>query len=545
MRYLLLFFFLTLSVAAEDLSPNALLNNLEREAGTKETITPQAPSTPEKSGPEEEKIISREIKPPTISAIYDRRAGEKAIDDLDGDGLINENEIISYGTNPRLADTDGDGLQDGEEILCYRLDGKSPTYTNPLFWDTDGDGLKDLGDPNPLIPEMRLNFNTWTAWWKEAIKILGLTGEDLEKKNLDYDNDGYTNYQEFQRGSCPFLKPTQRIALFNPIFLTLSADAATTQTVTMTILSDTSVTGIFCASRLNLPKTQVNLLKMQGCELPDGLSMPSDMDGLVFLARYAVPLEMTVILPKASAKMPAKDFFRIKDAKGYWPDTLPIINPLKPSAPAVPELMMPNDSAEIMEEGEVTLLWQLDKEVKKPTYHLRVFLSRLGDLVPCEDIKTSKNLHKFKPDFAGAYFWQVAIEDEAGRSSLSQIGKFYYLPPSGMFDSDGDGVCDNDEILKESDPDDKDVTPLTITSKADLPKAKVKEYYSFSIIARGGVQPVQIFCASPRLPRGFLLDPSGVLLGLPEQAGKFYFTLGAKDAAGIVRKKIFSIMVEK
>jgi len=55
--------------------------------------------------------------------------------DTDRDGLIDEDEINLYGTNPRLADSDGDGLSDSEEIKVYETNA-----TNP---DTDGDCLLD------------------------------------------------------------------------------------------------------------------------------------------------------------------------------------------------------------------------------------------------------------------------------------------------------------------------------------------------------------------------------------------------------------------
>ncbi len=65
-------------------------------------------------------------------------------EDPDGDGLTNLEEI-EYGTKPHAADSDGDGLDDKTEIEFS---------SNPLLYDTDGDGLSDsseyfLGtDPN-------------------------------------------------------------------------------------------------------------------------------------------------------------------------------------------------------------------------------------------------------------------------------------------------------------------------------------------------------------------------------------------------------------
>lgn len=55
-------------------------------------------------------------------------------DDLDGDGLTNEEENILK-TDPENPDTDMDGLSDREEVKIY--------HTDPLNQDTDGDGYFD------------------------------------------------------------------------------------------------------------------------------------------------------------------------------------------------------------------------------------------------------------------------------------------------------------------------------------------------------------------------------------------------------------------
>ena len=54
------------------------------------------------------------------------------IADSDEDGLLDGEEVDNYGTDPLTADTDEDGLPDGDEVNDYG--------TDPLNSDTDGDG---------------------------------------------------------------------------------------------------------------------------------------------------------------------------------------------------------------------------------------------------------------------------------------------------------------------------------------------------------------------------------------------------------------------
>jgi parallel beta-helix repeat protein len=57
------------------------------------------------------------------------------LEDTDGEGISDYNEIFVYRTSPAVQDTDADDLTDYEEI--------QETGTNPLLSDTDGDGFDD------------------------------------------------------------------------------------------------------------------------------------------------------------------------------------------------------------------------------------------------------------------------------------------------------------------------------------------------------------------------------------------------------------------
>jgi hypothetical protein len=67
--------------------------------------------------------------------------------DTDGDGLSDELETNTYGTNPQVADSDGDGVPDGQEVAFWgpnwNGDIDSDGIVNLLDWDADGDGFSD------------------------------------------------------------------------------------------------------------------------------------------------------------------------------------------------------------------------------------------------------------------------------------------------------------------------------------------------------------------------------------------------------------------
>lgn len=77
-------------------------------------------------------------------------------DDTDGDGIMDQEELNVYGTNPNQADTDGDGMNDGDELAFWQhqwnQDDDGDGLINLLDQDADGDGVADGSDADPRDP---------------------------------------------------------------------------------------------------------------------------------------------------------------------------------------------------------------------------------------------------------------------------------------------------------------------------------------------------------------------------------------------------------
>ncbi len=114
--------------------------------------------------------------PAPFSALNDTWVLQCEEPDSDGDGLLDVQEVLNYGTDPRNPDTDGDGLNDGTEVdmaagtgcpdpLNPDSDGDTLTDgeevflgTDPCNVDTDGDGVVDNIDDRPLEPGVTSGF---------------------------------------------------------------------------------------------------------------------------------------------------------------------------------------------------------------------------------------------------------------------------------------------------------------------------------------------------------------------------------------------------
>jgi len=99
-------------------------------------------------------------------------------DDSDGDGLTNEEEIYTYGTNKLDADFDQDNLNDYQEVIIYK--------TDPFKSDSDSDGLRD--DREILVASFFALNESFDADGEGLPNIL----------DADSDNDGIKDGAEFK-----------------------------------------------------------------------------------------------------------------------------------------------------------------------------------------------------------------------------------------------------------------------------------------------------------------------------------------------------------
>ncbi|MDF7808835.1 hypothetical protein P4E94_15405, partial [Pontiellaceae bacterium B12219] len=115
--------------------------------------------------------------------------------DLDGDGLLDLDEVNVYGTHLLKPDTDGDGLSDGDEVNEYN--------TDPLQSDTDDDGLSD-GDELNTSGTDPLNADCDEDGILDGDEVANGLDPLSDNTGSDLDEDGILDGDEVANGLDPF-----------------------------------------------------------------------------------------------------------------------------------------------------------------------------------------------------------------------------------------------------------------------------------------------------------------------------------------------------
>ena len=142
-------------------------------------------------GPERDEIIERLVNlgiPFEPDDYYEFELNTRLEEfpvDSDGDGLIDADEELLYGTDPLDPDSDDDGLSDGDEVNVYG--------TDPLNGDSDDDGLND-GEEINVYDTDPLNPDTDDDGLKDGVEVA--TG--MDPLDSDSDDDGIPDGQDVE-----------------------------------------------------------------------------------------------------------------------------------------------------------------------------------------------------------------------------------------------------------------------------------------------------------------------------------------------------------
>ena len=127
--------------------------------------------------------ISQNVTDPAGNPLPSNQRTIREINDYDSDGMADDWERYWFGSTTAkngTADADGDGMMDVREYNVARANpqwGSSRWNLSPLNRDSDGDGISDKYEVD-----------------------YGLNPIDPSDRNLDLDNDGWTNYEEYLYG---------------------------------------------------------------------------------------------------------------------------------------------------------------------------------------------------------------------------------------------------------------------------------------------------------------------------------------------------------
>ncbi|MFK7895178.1 MAG: FG-GAP-like repeat-containing protein [Myxococcota bacterium] len=127
------------------------------------------------------------------------------LEDTDADGIDDSNELFVFGTDPLVADSDGDGFSDGFEVLNATA-GFDPLTSDGML-DADDDGLSN--DAEALAGTDPLSADSDGDGLRDGFEVANgfdplVAGEQF----LDGDADGLSNLVEQTVGSNPLVADT-------------------------------------------------------------------------------------------------------------------------------------------------------------------------------------------------------------------------------------------------------------------------------------------------------------------------------------------------
>jgi len=130
------------------------------------------------------------------------------INDTDGDGLTDGDEVLTHGTSPILSDTDSDSLSDSDEINVHQ--------SNPILVDSDNDGLPDGDEINLHNTNVNVSDTDGDGLGdgfevEHDFDVLTSDGA----ASLDADRDGLTTLAEFVLGTNPVVGDTDNDGLID------------------------------------------------------------------------------------------------------------------------------------------------------------------------------------------------------------------------------------------------------------------------------------------------------------------------------------------
>jgi hypothetical protein len=107
-------------------------------------------------------------------------------------------------------------------------------------------------------------------------------------------------------------------------------------------------------------------------------------------------------------------------------------------------------------------------------------------------------------------------------------------------------ICDSEDCCAITLNASITICPIVTFSQLSCSEGRVGKPFKRTVRACGGIGPFSSVVTSGTLPPGLTLDPcSGVISGVPTQAGTFSFTITRIDASGCSSSQTFTIVIKK